>query len=300
MSAPRPRPVWTPRQKVAAYLALTFSLSWSLGIGFAAFGGEWGSPASQAAALLFMTPPAFAALIVKGAILNEPVLSELGLSLSINRWWMVAWLVAPVTFGLSVLMGGSLPGHEFALSVDDFINHFLPQVPADQHETFIAEVRTYEAHPAIGMIAQAMVAGMTINAVRGLGEELGWSGLMYQEVRAPLLKKALIIGAIWGIWYAPLVLQGFRYPDAALAGVPMCIAWSILFTGVALEIRRLSGSVIPTAIMYGTFEGIAKLPPLTTGGDAITMGLFGLPGTIALGLVFAAFYFGSFDRADNA
>lgn len=300
MIASPPRPAWTPRQKVAVYLVLTFGLSWSLGIGFAAFGGEWGSPASQAAALLFMAPPAFAALIVKGAILNEPVLAELGLSLSINRWWLAAWLVPPLTFVLSVLIGGALPGHEFALSVDDFIAHFLPQVPMDQHETFIAEVQAYEAHPAIGMIAQAMVAGMTINAVRGLSEELGWTGFMYREVQAPLLKKALIIGAIWGVWYVPLVAQGFRYPDAPIAGIPMCIAWCILFTGIAIELRRLSGSVFPAAIMYGTFEGMAKLPPLTTGGDSITMGLFGLPGTLGLALLFLALYLRSVDRAKKA
>jgi hypothetical protein len=65
----------------------------------------------------------------------------------------------------------------------------------------------------------------------------------------------------------------------------MCIAWCILAGALAIEIRERSGSVIPAAILYGTFEGLAKLPPLTSGGNAITMGMYGVPGCIAMGLL---------------
>ncbi len=276
---------WTSRRQVGVYLAIVFTVSWGLAIGYWAFGGRWGAPASIAVALVFMMPPAFATLIIKGAILQEPVLETLGIKLSLNRWWLVAWLVPPLAFGLSVAIGALIPGQELSLGVDDFIAYFLPQVPADQHETFIAEVRGYGMHPAIGMVLQAMVAGMTINGVRGLGEELGWRGLMYREVRGSFYRKALIIGGVWGVWYAPLVLQGYRYPGAEIAGVPMCVAWCLLAGAIALEIRERSGSVIPTAILYGTFEGLAKLPPLTSGGSAITMGMYGLPGCVGLALL---------------
>jgi hypothetical protein len=295
---------WSSRRQVGVYLAIVFTLSWCLGIGYWAFDGTWGSPASQAVALLFMMPPAFATLIIKGAILHEPVLETLGLKLSLNRWWLVAWLLPPLTFGLSVAIGGLLPGQELALGVDDFLAHFLPMVPEDQRESFIAEVRDYGMHPAVGMILQAMVAGMTINAVRGLGEELGWRGLMYREVRGGFYRKALIIGGVWGLWYAPIVAQGFRYPGAEIAGVPMCIAWCTLAGALALEIRERSGSVIPAAILYGTFEGLAKLPPLTSGGNAVTMGMYGLPGCTALALLLLmlrwAKDFGQRERARTA
>jgi len=235
-----------------------------------------------------MMPPAFATLVIKGAILREPVLETLGLKLSLNRWWLVAWLIPPLTFGLSVVIGGLFPGQELALTVDDFIAYFMPQVPLEEQESFVTEIREYGMHPAFGMILQAMVAGMTINAIRGLGEELGWRGLMYREIRRPFYWRALIIGGVWGAWYAPLVAQGFRYPGAPVAGMLMCVAWCLLAGAIAIEVRERSGSVIPAAILYGTFEGLAKLPPLTTGGDAITMGIYGIPGCIALGALLLA------------
>jgi hypothetical protein len=279
---------WSSRRKIGVYLAITFVPSWALAIGFHALGGEWGSAAGQSVALVFMMPPAFAALIVKGAILREPVLQHLGLSLSLNRWWLVAWLVPPLAFGLSLVLGAMMPGVELALSVDDFIAHYRPMVPADQLETFEAEVRGYGMHPAIGMLLQAMVAGMTINALRGLGEELGWRGLMHHELSGDYWRKVIATGLVWGIWYAPLVVLGFRYPGAPVSGVLMNVAWCLLFSAIATHVRVKSGSVIVAAILYGTFEGIAKLPPLVRGGDAITTGVFGLPGLAALGIVLLA------------
>jgi hypothetical protein len=292
--------VMSPRRQIGVYLAITFTVSWTLGIGYPAFGGQWGSPASQAVAILFMMPPAFATLVIKGAILKEPVLETLGLSLSLNRFWLVAWSIPPLVFATSVALGGALPGQELALTVDDFIAHFLPHIPTEEQEGFITEVREYGMHPAIGMVLQAMVAGMTLNAVRGLGEELGWRGLMYREVPGSFYQRALIIGGIWGVWYAPLVAQGFRYEGAPVAGIPMCIAWCLLAGAVAMEIRHRSGSILPAAILYGTFEGLAKLPPLTRGGDAITMGMYGVPGCIALALVLVALRWRDISRVIDA
>ncbi len=279
---------WSPRRQVGVYLAITFTVSWCLAIGYWAFGGVWGTPASQAVATLFLMPPAFATLIIKGAILHEPMLETLALKLSLNRWWLVAWLVAPTTFGLAILIGGLVPGQSLALSIDDYLAYRLPMVPEEQHETFIEEVRALGYHPVIRMVMQGMVAGITINAVRGLGEELGWRGLMYREVSGGFYRKALVIGAVWGVWYAPIVAQGYRYEGAEIAGVPMCIAWCLLAGALAMELRERSGSIFPAAILYGTFDAFAKLPPLTSGGDAITSGMYGLPGCVAMAFLLLA------------
>jgi membrane protease YdiL (CAAX protease family) len=52
-----------------------------------------------------------------------------------------------------------------------------------------------------------------INSLFGLGEEIGWRGFLLPRL-LPLGKPRayLLLGVIWGIWHAPLIVVGFNYP----------------------------------------------------------------------------------------
>ena len=57
------------------------------------------------------------------------------------------------------------------------------------------------------MIGQGMLAGITINAVVAFGEELMWRGFLLKELKGKgIWRASLIIGSIWGIWHAPLII----------------------------------------------------------------------------------------------
>jgi len=281
----------SPQRKIGLYLAITFVVSWGVGLGFAATGQDWGSPASQAVAMLFMMPPAFAALIVKGAMAHDPLLEELGLKLRVSPWWLFSWLLPPLILGLTWCMGALMPGVETALSLDDFLAYYRDSIPADQMESFEAQVRSYGMHPVAGMLMQAMMAGVTINAIRGLGEELGWRGLLHHELKLGFWRKSLVTGLLWGIWYAPLVAQGYRFAEHPMMGVPMTILWCLLAAPIFEYVRVRSRSILATGILYGTLEGMSKIPPLLTGGNDLTIGLYGISGLMALALVLAAIWF---------
>ena len=97
------------------------------------------------------------------------------------------------------------------------------------------------------------------------------------------LKASLIIGFIWGIWHAPIILMGHNYPQHPAAGVLMMTILCILLTPLFLYVTIKSKSVIAAAIIHGTLNGTAGISILViSGGNDLTTGLTGLAGFTAL------------------
>ncbi len=113
------------------------------------------------------------------------------------------------------------------------------------------------------MLVAAGIGGMTINALTALGEEIGWRGFLIDILysRFGVIPSAVIIGVIWGLWHAPLIiLLGYNYPmhrdiTAVFVFTILCISWSI--TLVAL--RLIGGSVIYPSVMHGTLNALSSL-----------------------------------------
>jgi uncharacterized protein len=84
-------------------------------------------------------------------------------------------------------------------------------------------------------------------AIVGVGEELGWRGWLLPTLLArgcSPLGASLRVGALWGIWHVPILLQG---PTIALAFVVTTIGLSILHTALWL---RTFGSVLVAAAAH--------------------------------------------------
>ena len=145
-------------------------------------------------------------------------------------------------------------------------------------------------------LVNAAVAGLTINAAVALGEEIGWRGLMYKVLypRYGLVVSTLVIGVVWGLWHAPLILfLGYSLPHHRNAvGIAMYCAVTTSWTLILLLLRRGSGSVLPTAIMHGTINALAGLMVLTYPNVdelyVIPVGLASLIASLIVGAVLAA------------
>ncbi len=282
-----------PRKKLVAYLGATFVVSWLIASVYSLAGGEFGSPSSQAVVILYALPPGLLAVALHGALeRNRASLKTLGLEFRISPWWLFAWLCPLVIFILAEALGLLLPGTSPAWSVEDFLARFpsddprYPEFSEDVH----AFVRDTGLPPVARLILPTLLAGTTFHALRGLGEEVGWRGFLHhglhRELGWSLDREALVVGLLWGAFWAPLTALGMWYEEASWANIPMGLAFSLAMSALLLRVRLLSGGVFAPAVLYGTMEAVARLPSLSNGFGPRWVGVHGMTGVLALLLVF--------------
>ncbi len=277
---------------IGLYIAISFALSWLIVFVFLLSGGRWGTPASIAIAALYMFMPMVAAILVQKIYYREPLKRPLGISFKFNRWWLVAWLLPPViaitTIGVSLLF----PIVQYSPDMTGFFERYAGVLSPQQLEQMQAQMETFPIHVFWIALLQGLIAGITINAVAGFGEELGWRGFLLTELgHMNLWKSSLIVGIIWGIWHTPIILQGHNYPQHPVVGVFMMIVFCLLLSPIFSYIRIKSRSVIPAAIAHGSLNATAGLSiMMVKGGNDLTVGVTGLAGFITLLIVNAVIF----------
>ncbi len=196
---------------------------------------------------------------------------SLGVSLKLNKWYLVAWLLpgflALVSLGVSLL----LPGTSYSASLEGLSRYHIS-----------SHVNT-PLPPLLYFLILALIAGPTINAIFAFGEEIGWRGFLYQETRyLGFWKYSFLVGIIWGIWHAPLIIQGYNYPQHPIVGVFFMVIFCIAISPIFSYIRMKSKSVIAAAIMHGSLNAFAGIPIAFAKGSDLIVGLQGLSGFIVL------------------
>ncbi len=276
-------------KKAVVFVVMTFLLNWTMAFSFFALGGRSNTLAWYVMAVTYMFVPMTVAILVQKLVYREPVAKPLCISFRLNRWFLVAWLlpvaIAAAIIGVSVL----LPGVEFttdatASRMFGYLESVLPPQALEQ-----AKNRTdaMSLHPFwIGLVS-ALMAGITINAVAGFGEELGWRGFLQKQlIPIGFWKSSVLIGLIWGVWHAPLILHGHNYPDHPVAGVFMMTIFCMLLGPIFSYVTIRAKSVIAAAIIHGSLNATGGLPlSIIKGGDDLTVGFTGLAGFIVLGVV---------------
>ena len=213
------------------------------------------------------------AVVFTQLIFKEPVLKGMGISFKLNLWWAIGWLLMPViafaVLGMTLLMPGAKWSPE-----SEMMQAALAQMPEN--------VGVW-AFLAISVVS-GLFAGLTLNAVFAFGEEIAWRGFLMKEFKGKrFLTAALWIGIIWGLWHAPLILNGHNYPQHPIFGVPMMVVFCLLLTPMLMYFRQKSGSVIVPAIMHGTFNGVVGLSAMVvTPAYDLLYGACGLAGFIVL------------------
>jgi len=151
--------------------------------------------------------------------------------------------------------------------------------------------------PALMSLIQGLIAGATINALLAFGEELGWRGLLQREWESlGAFASSALIGLVWGLWHAPLILMGHNFPGHPVAGIFQMIAASVLLGILISYVRLRAGSVIPAALMHGSVNGLYGISLMYLDWDNdLSIGLFGTGGCLVMGAaVFLVFLFDRF------
>lgn len=231
----------------------------------------------QAIAVIALTTAAMLfpmiAVIITQRVTKEPVLKGLGISFKINRWWFIGWLLMPViavaVLGVTLLMPGAVWNPD-----NEIIRTALESMP--------------EGVGLWGMLAitlfSGLYAGITLNALFAFGEEIAWRGYLLKLFEGKkFMTTALLTGTIWGLWHAPIILNGHNYPQHPVIGVLMMVMFCVLLTPMLMYFRKKSGSVIVPAIMHGTFNGVIGITLImVTPANDLLYGGSGLAGFITI------------------
>lgn len=139
---------------------------------------------------------------------------------------------------------------------------------------------------------QILVVGW-LNVIPALAEEWGWRGWLLPAM-LPLgrWQAILLVGAVWGLWHAPLLLLGYNYPQhAPVVRIVLMVAFCTAVGSALGWLRLRSGSVWPCAIGHGFVNAAAGLPVVFStagiGVDNATTGLLGWTGWVVTALAIA-------------
>lgn len=269
------------------FAALTIFFSYLMVSLYLVLGGKWGTPGSVAVGVAYMFIAAAIAVVMQRVVYRQPVKGPLGISFKLNRWFLAGWLLPPAmalaTMGVSLL----LPGVSYSPEMAGMFEKYKDILTPEQLQQMQSQAVSLPVHPIWIALLQGLLAGITVNAVAGFGEELGWRGFLLKELEyLGFWKSSAVIGLFWGVWHAPLILQGHNYPQHPVAGVFMMTVYTLLLTPIFIYIRVKAKSVIAAAIAHGTLNGTMGLAVMViTGGNDLTVGGTGLAGFIVLAAV---------------
>lgn len=133
--------------------------------------------------------------------------------------------------------------------------------------TALASTPGGDAVPASVVVLSQSLLALTLapflNMLFTMGEELGWRGFLLPRL-LPLgqWKAVLWSGLIWGLWHAPVIVQGHNYPGYPILGVFMMIIFCFLLGTIIAWLYINTKSPWVAALIHGAVNAIAGLPVL--------------------------------------
>ena len=265
---------------VCAYLALAYGLAWTVECVALARGARFTSLTPMTTALLasVMFTPAIAAYIVRRFITGEGFATA-GLRRGPWRPYLVVWI------GVPLLVAGI-----YAVTILVGLGRFDPtlsQLTARMAEAARGQTLPHLPPPAVlsaAILAQSLTIGVLVTSVFTFGEEFGWTGyLLVRLLPLGRWRAAVIYGAIWGLWHAPVIAGGYNYPGYPVIGVMMMCALTIAFALTQTALRLRSDSVLLTSFFHASINthGLGLLPMLVVGVSPVLGGITGVVGVVA-------------------
>ena len=288
------------------YLGWTFALAYLIqfGMSWLYHSGEnrlfWQLPV---AAMMFI--PTLGVLFSGGSFSGMGWKPKIGKNI---RWILIAWFMPAVLTAVGAVMYFLVfPGH-FDLSGE----YLAASGGAEAIEQMKTQGISYPVYVLISLICSITYAPL-INMFVALGEEIGWRGFLYPQLKARFGRRRgwLLGGVIWGAWHWPLIcLIGYEYGTAAgnaagYWGFP--VSGMLLFCVIASGwgvlhdwLYEKSGSIWLPSLLHGAINA-ATFPMLVCLPDTGSARLLG-PAAVGIltGLPLLAAAAAVFLRADGA
>ncbi|MEZ7497839.1 CPBP family intramembrane metalloprotease [Flavobacterium sp. Arc3] len=105
----------------------------------------------------------------------------------------------------------------------------------------------------------SLIAGCSVNALVALGEEIGWRGFLEKNIKLNFITKNILIGSIWGLWHAPIILCGHNFPNYPYWGILMMVFLCITLSFYYSFILRKTKSLFVMGALHGSFNAFTPL-----------------------------------------
>ena len=272
------------KKKIALFLIINFIISWVIGFTGLFIGIQVFTNSYLILAVFYMFIPAISAVIVQKYIYNEKIIKPFGISFKINKWFLIAWLLPLVIAFSSLGIALLLPNVSYSPNMEGFLTQYKNILSTEQFFQLKNQLLNSNIPVVILITFQALLAGITVNAFAGLGEEIGWRGFLQNELSSlGFWKSSSLIGLIWGVWHTPLILMGHNYPNNPFLGIFIMTLIGIFLGPIFSFIRIKSRSVVAAGICHGTFNAGLSLSTLfLKGGSNLFIGMTGVSGLVIL------------------
>ncbi len=291
------------RGKVIRYLVWTFALAYLIQL---IAGWIWNNISVLAGQLItaaMMFVPMLSVLLSGGK------LSGMGWNPKIRKNWkqiLIAWLAPAVLSTIGAALYFLIFPDHFDLS-----GSYVAKLAGEEALRQLEEQGMTYPLAILVTAAASLTYAPFLNMLPGLGEEAGWRGFLYPQLRARFghRKAWLLGGAIWGAWHWPLIwLIGYEYGAAAgnsagyfgfpFTGMLVMLVFTIPLGILADWLYEKSGSIWIPSLLHGAVNAFATLPfalCLTDTGSARLLGpaANGLIGGLPMLILAAVLFFRS-------
>ncbi|MGN0773772.1 MAG: lysostaphin resistance A-like protein [Candidatus Ventricola sp.] len=269
------------QSSLTVYLLWAFAIAWALQIAAGLMYRRGNGVVYTALLSLSMFAPLLA------AVLSGARLRGMGWKPRLRgrlRWVLAAWF-APALLGAA---GAALYFLLVPKALDLSFSYIRAALGAEQIALMEAGGLTLTQYALSSCIA-ALTYAPLINMCFAIGEEAGWRGVMYPELkrRYGTVQGRIIGGVIWGIWHWPIMLlagyeYGTGYWGAPVTG-PLLFCLIAFAMGVLLDVLyEKTGCIWLPALGHGAINAFAGVPTLVL-NPAYANGL--LLGPLMVGLI---------------
>lgn len=225
-------------------------------------------------------------LVVLRVVSGKETFARAGLSGGKVRYYVLFGLLLVVVY--SAMMGlNALFGLGQAVDVQEFLRQ-----AAGGQATGLEEFPAWAILLMTGL--QAVLLAPFMALLIAFGEEYGWRGYLQGELtKMGKVRGVLLVGVIWGLWHAPVILMGHNYPGHPLLGVVLMTLYTIALAFVFGFAVLKSGSVWLAAFLHGLNNQVVAFLVLMvyTPDDAVFSFGIGLYGLVIWAIVVAAILF---------
>jgi membrane protease YdiL (CAAX protease family) len=262
----------TSLTSIALFLVVAYGLAIVIGA-IVLMNGGLTSQIALPALITVMFCPGFAAILVT-KLVDHDSLKVNGIVKGRARYYFLAW-----SYPIAVILIGLILVSLLRTAPVNFDNlaKILPRTPG----------------VSSSVLLPVTIAGILlrpfINFVPALGEEYGWRGFLQPALieRLGLLPGLTMTGIFWGLWHAPIILQGYNYAQHPnLVGVFLFTLWTVLVAYFLGWVRLKSNSCLPTALGHGSINAYMGLGFVLAPTRNELLGLpLGLPAFLALAII---------------